>query len=82
MQVLNETIEQDGSAWTAIVNVRGVLFRAGLVANRLQVGRVPYKFPPRTPRWAEKAVREWAEKRVAQLPAEWMAKHREMYAAA
>jgi hypothetical protein len=81
MNVMSQTAEIDGSAWVAVVAVAGVIYRAGYVANKLTCGLGPYKHAPRRPRWAEKAVREWAEKQVAALPADWHQKHREMYAA-
>lgn len=81
MQVINITQEADASAWTALVNVQGVLYRAAYVANRLTVGLAPYKHAPRRPRWAEKSVKDWAEKQVATLPPQWIAAHRTMYAA-
>lgn len=80
MNIISMTAESDGSSWVAVVEVRGVVYRAGFVAGRLSCGLGPYKHAPRRPRWAEKSVREWAEKQVAQLPAEWMEKHRAMYA--
>jgi hypothetical protein len=82
MQILSETAFDDGSSWCAAVTVKGVVYRASFVASKLTVGLGPYKYPPRRPRWAEKAVRKWAETRVAALPASWMAAHAAMYAQA
>lgn len=79
MNVQTETIEQDASAWTALVIVQGVLYVASFVADRLTVRLAPYKHPPRRARWYEKAVREWAEKRIALLPSAWMDAHRALY---
>lgn len=80
MKILSETTQPDASAWVAVVEVAGVLFRASFVACQLSVGLAPYKHRPRRPRWAEKSVRTWAEKRVKELPTVWMAMHRELYA--
>ena len=80
MQVISQETQSDGSAWTAVVVVAGVMFRAAYVANSVRCSLGPYKHAPRRPRWCEKAVREWAKKQVADLPAEWHQKHREMYA--
>lgn len=82
MLVLDETIFEDGSSWSAVVTVRDVIYRASYVASKLTVGLGPYKHRPRRPRWAEESVRKWAEKRVAALPASWMAAHAAMYAQA
>lgn len=81
MKVVSEVIQPDASAWSALVEVRGVLFRASYVANRLNCGLAPYKHAPRRPRWYLESVQRWAEKKVAALPADWMKMHREMYAA-
>jgi hypothetical protein len=80
MNIITNHIESDGSAWTAVVEVEGVVYRAAYVANKLTCGLGPYKHNPRRPRWAEKSVKQWAEKQVAQLPADWMKLHQEMYA--
>lgn len=80
MLVLSETTFEDGSAWSAVVNVRGVVYRASFVDSKLSVGIGPYKHRPRRPRWAEQSVRVWAQARVATLPASWMALHTAMYA--
>lgn len=81
MQVITETIHADGSAWVAAVRIKGVLYRAAFVAGRLTVGLGPYKRPPSRPRWAEQAVRTWAEGRVKDLPEDWIELHRQMYSA-
>ncbi|MFX1767939.1 hypothetical protein PWP93_36325 [Paraburkholderia sp. A1RI-2L] len=81
MEIISVTKESDGSAWTACVKLRGVLFIAAYVDNRLTVRLGPYKHTPRRPRWLEGAVREWAEKQVAGIEPEWMDKHRVLYAA-
>lgn len=80
MNVITNNLESDGSAWTAVVEVQGVIYRAAYVANKLTCGIGPYKHNPRRPRWAEKSVKQWAEKQVAQLPASWLKLHQEMYA--
>ncbi len=79
MNLIHEEKQEDGSAWSAIVEVAGVKFRASYVNNSLTVGLVPYKHNPRRPRWAEKAVKQWASKIVAGFDAEWMSKHRSIY---
>jgi hypothetical protein len=79
VKIVDETTHDDASAWTAVVEVRGVLYRAGYVNSKLGVSLVAYKNPPRRPRWALESVRTWAEKRVAELPHAWMAAHRAMY---
>jgi hypothetical protein len=79
MNVISQEIQSDASAWTAVVEVAGVLFRVGYVAGRLSCGLVPYKHNPPRPRWAEKYVREWAEKQIASLPESWHAAHRSLY---
>lgn len=81
MKVINETAEVDASAWTAVVEVAGVLFRASYVASKLTVGLVPYKHNPHRPRWAEKSVLTWAEQRIKALPESWINMHRELYTA-
>lgn len=80
MQVQSEVMEPDGSAWCAVLVVKGVIYRASYVANRLSCSLGPYKHAPRRPSWALEAVRRWAEARVAALPAAWLEAHREMYA--
>lgn len=82
MLILDETIFEDGSSWGAVVKVRDVVYRASYVASKLTVGLGPYKHRPRRPRWAEEAVRKWAEQRVSALPASWIAAHIAMYAQA
>jgi len=79
MKIISDFAHDDGSAWAAVVEVRGVLFRASFVASRLTVGLVPYRHPPRRPRWLEKAVRGWAENRSKALPASWMLAHQDLY---
>lgn len=79
MLVEKQIQEADGSAWTALVRVQGVLFVASYVANRLSVRLGPYKHAPRRPRWAEGHVKRWAEQQIALLSPDWMSKHREMY---
>lgn len=80
MQVEKLVQETDGSSWGAVVRVQGVIFVASYVANRLSVHLGPYKHAPRRPRWAEEHVKRWAEKQVAELPAEWIHKHQALYA--
>lgn len=80
MNVVNEARESDGSAWTAVVEVRGVFYRASYVASKLDVGLAPYKHAPRRPRWALDYVKQWAAKQVAALPADWIDLHKAMYA--
>lgn len=80
MKVISEETQDDASAWAAVVEVAGVKFRAVLVASKLSVGLVPYKPPPRSPRWALKAVTTWATGRVNELTAAWMDLHRQLYA--
>lgn len=80
MQIISEVEHEDGSAWVAAVKVNGVLYVASYVASRLSVKLGPYKHAPRRPRWAEKSVRTWAEKRVAGLSEAWISLHRAMYA--
>ncbi|AVA38283.1 hypothetical protein AU374_05887 [Cupriavidus metallidurans] len=79
MQVEKQIQEADGSAWTALVRVQGVLYVASYVANRLSVRLGPYKHAPRRPRWAEEHVKRWAEQQIALLPSDWISKHQEMY---
>lgn len=81
MKIINETTQEDASAWTAVVEVAGVLFRATYVASKLTVGIVPYKHNPRRPRWAEQSVMVWAERRIQALPEPWIKMHRDLYAA-
>ncbi len=80
MNVINITAYEDGSAWAAVVETAGAVFRAAYVNNRLDVGLAPYKNNPRRPAWAIKSVKTWAEKQVASLPDDWMQKHKAMYA--
>jgi len=79
MRVEKQIQEADGSAWTALVRVQGVLYVASYVANRLSVRLGPYKHAPRRPRWAEEQVNRWAEQQIALLPSDWICKHQEMY---
>lgn len=79
MKVTSETIQSDASAWTALVEVRGVSFRAIYVAGRLSCSLAPYKHPPRVPRWCLDYVRRWAAGRVEALPPEWHAAHTALY---
>ena len=80
MLILSETTFDDASSWCAVLNVRGVIYRASFVASRLTVGLGPYKHPPRRPPWAGEYVRKWAESRVAALSPSWLAAHAAMYA--
>lgn len=81
MQVQNEIIEQDGSAWASVVVVKGVIYRASYVAGKIQCALGPYKHAPAgRPRWALESVKKWAEKRVAELPKDWHEAHNAMYA--
>lgn len=80
MKILHNEVHEDGSAWVAAVEFKGVLYRASYVNNRLNVGLGPYKNAPRRPRWYDKAVKDWAEKQVRELPPEWHAKHYKLYA--
>lgn len=79
MKLVQETIQSDASAWSAVVEVQGVAYVAQYVANRLSVRLAPYKHPPRRPRWHMKAVQDWAEKKVAALSPEWHAMHNSLY---
>lgn len=79
MEIKNEVIQSDGSAYSALVYVRGVLFVVNYVNNRLSVGLGPYKHPPRRPRWYQESVQAWAEKRIKELPPEFFAAHQELY---
>ena len=80
MHIESEELQPDGSAWTALVRVRGVLYVASFVAEKLTVRLAPYKHAPRRPRWAEAHVQRWAEKRVRGLPQPWHELHRALYA--
>jgi len=80
MNIISETLSEDGGQWVAVVEVQGIKYRASFVANKLNCGLVPYKHNPRRPRWHIKAVSDWAEKQVAALAPEWMQLHRELYA--
>ena len=79
MHVEHVSLQPDGSAWSALVRVRGVLFVASFVAERLTVRLGPYKHPPRRPAWALASVQAWAEMQLAALPADWLALHRALY---
>lgn len=81
VQVITETLHEDGSGWMAAVQVAGVVYRASFVAGRLSVSLGPYKHNPRRPRWALGVVRSWAESRVALLSPEWLALHSSLYSA-
>jgi hypothetical protein len=80
MKVVQESLQADASAWSAVVEVQGVAYVAHFVANRLTVRLAPYKYPPRRPRWHMKVVQDWAEEKVAALSPEWLAMHRSLYA--
>lgn len=79
MQVLNITQYEDGSSWAANVAVSGFVMSAVLVAGKVRVHQVARKDRRSAPRWAAGHVQKWAAQQVAQLPAEWMAKHSAMY---
>lgn len=79
MEIKNEVIESDGSAYSALVHVQGVLFVVSYVDNRLTVKLGPYKHAPRRPRWYQESVQAWAEKRIKELPPEFFAAHHELY---
>ena len=79
MNVQNENIQPDGSAYSASVYVGGVLFVVNYVNHRLSVALGPYKHAPRRPRWYLESVQKWAERRVQQLPPEFFAGHAELY---
>lgn len=81
MKVENIKMESDGSAWSAIVRVRGIVYVATYVANKLQVRLGPYKHAPHRPGWALESVRTWAMAQVASLPTDWLEMHRELYPA-
>lgn len=78
MKVRSEVIQPDASAWSAVVEVRGVVF----VANRLACHLAPYRHPPRYPKWCLEHVRRWAETRIASLPPSWMQAHQALYQSA
>lgn len=80
MHIEAETLESDGSAWTALVRVRGALYVAAFVAGKLTVRLAPYKHAPHRARWAEAEVERWATKRIAEIPPDWHERHRAMYA--
>jgi len=79
MLIRSEVTQPDASAWSAVVEVRGVVFAASFVANRLTCRLVPYRHPPRYPKWYLEHVRRWAETRLALLPEAWMLAHTELY---
>lgn len=79
MKITNETLQPDGSGWSAIAEVRGVLFVASYVNNRLTVRLAPYKYPPRRPAWFMESVQRWAEKRLTEIDPAWFELHRAMY---
>ena len=79
MEIRNEIIQPDGSAYSAIVYVRGVMFVVNYVNNRLSVGLGPYKHSPRRPRWYQESVQAWAEKRIKELPIGFFVAHQELY---
>ena len=80
MRVINTELYDDGSAWNATVEIGGVVYVASYVDNKLDVRLGQYRHNPRRPRWHMKAVREWAEKQLKSIPAEWFLMHEEMYA--
>ena len=80
MKVIRQEMYEDGSAWVAVVEINGVVYRASYVENKLNCSIGPYKHNPKPPRWCIKAVQEWAEKQVKNFPPEWIKAHREMYA--
>lgn len=79
MRIDKEVIQPDGSSYSALVYVRGVLFVVNYVNNRLTVGLGPYKHAPRRPRWYQESVQSWAEKRIKELPVEFFEKHHALY---
>ncbi|CAM4395776.1 hypothetical protein [Bordetella pseudohinzii] len=79
MKVRSEVIQPDASAWSAVVEVRGVVFVASFVANRLVCRLAPYRHPPRYPKWCLEYVQRWAQARIASLPANWMQAHQALY---
>jgi hypothetical protein len=79
MNIQHERVFSDGSGWEALVVVRGVMFSARHVAGRVSSGMGNYKYPPRMPKWVGGYVQKWAEKRVAELPAEYHEAHRKVY---
>ena len=79
MEIKNEVIQPDGSAYAALVYVRGVLYVVTYIDNRLVVKLGYYKYPPRRPRWYLESVQAWAEKRMKELPPEFFAAHQELY---
>ncbi len=82
MKIINETAQPDASAWSALVDLRGIRFVASYVAGRLSVRLAPYKRPPRVATWMVGYVKEWAGKRLALLPDEWFEAHRALYGVA
>jgi hypothetical protein len=80
MNVTSETVYEDGSGWTALVNVKGIAFVASHVNNKVNVQMAPYKFAPRIAKWMPAYVQKWANERVAALPADYHQKHKEIYA--
>ncbi len=79
MKVRNEVVQPDASAWSAVLEVRGVVFVASFVANRLTCRLAPYRHPPRYPKWCLEHVQRWAEGRIALLPHGWMLAHHALY---
>lgn len=82
MKVISQVAQPDASAWSAVVEVRGVTFVANYVANRLVCFLAPYRHPPRYPEWYLQHVKRWAESRIASLPSSWMQAHRALYPSA
>ncbi len=79
MKVISEELHSDGSGWNAVVEIKGVVYVAHYVNNRLTVHLGPYKHNPRRARWLPGAVEKWAADRVATFTPEWLKLHRKMY---
>ena len=79
MKIDHENIQPDGSAFTASVYVRGVLYIVSYVNHKLLVKIAPYKQPPARARWYLESVEVWAKKRLAELPEAFFVGHAELY---
>ena len=80
MKVISQEMYDDGSAWIALVEVGGIMYRASYVSNKLDCSIGPYRNNPKRPRWHIKAVKKWAQSQVEKFPSEWIKAHQEMYA--
>jgi hypothetical protein len=79
MKVVQITIQEDASSWSAIVDFEDVIYAATYINQVVNVFRVPYKHPPKKNNKAIPTIKKWAIAEVANLSTEWHLAHNNLY---